>query len=94
MKASSRGGISRREFLWLTALSSAGLMAGCATDPVTGKAQFMLVSEGQEIGIDKINSPHQFSSDYGPVQDSDLNRYIDDAGKAIAQQTHRPQMPY
>jgi len=94
MKAYSRDGISRREFLWLTAISSTGLAMGCAVNPVTGKSQLMLVPEDQEIAIDKENSPHQFSSDYGPVQDSELNKYIDDTGRIIAAHTHRPHMPY
>lgn len=94
MKAYLREGISRREFLWLTALSSAGFVTGCAVNPVTGKSQLMFVSEDQEISIDKKNSPHQFSSDYGPVQDPELNKYIDDTGKMIARHTHRPHMPY
>jgi len=94
MKVYLREGISRREFLWLTAISSAGFVTGCAVNPVTGKSQLMFVSEDQEIAVDKENSPHQFSSDYGPVQDPELNKYLDDTGKAIAEQTHRPQMPY
>ncbi|MFH1629682.1 MAG: M48 family metalloprotease [Pseudomonadota bacterium] len=99
MKGHSRDGLSRqditrREFLWLTALSSAGFMAGCAVNPVTGKSQLMFVSEDQEIAIDKGNSPHQFSSDYGPVQDPELNQYIDNTGKMIAGHTHRFHMPY
>jgi predicted Zn-dependent protease len=94
MKAYFREGISRREFLWLTALSSAGFLTGCAINPVTGRSQLMFVSEDKEIAIDRENSPHQFSSDYGPVQDPELNKYIDDAGKTIAGHTHRPHMPY
>jgi predicted Zn-dependent protease len=94
MKTNLREGISRREFLWLTALSSAGFVTGCAVNPVTGKSQLMFVSEDQEIAIDKENSPHQFSSDYGPVQDLELNKYIDETGKMIAGHTHRPHMPY
>jgi predicted Zn-dependent protease len=87
-------GITRREFLWMSSLSAAGFMAGCAANPVTGKPQFMMVSEDQEINIDKQNSPHQFSSDYGPLQDISLNNYINQTGKNIAARTHRPQMPY
>jgi predicted Zn-dependent protease len=87
-------GITRREFLWMSSLSAAGFMAGCAANPVTGKPQFMMVSEDQEIKIDKQNSPHQFSSDYGPLQDIILNNYINQTGKNIAARTHRPQMPY
>jgi len=69
-------------------------MVGCAANPVTGKPQFMMVSEDQEIKIDKQNSPHQFSSDYGPLQDTALNNYINQTGKTLAARTHRPHMPY
>ncbi len=86
--------ITRREFLWMTSLSAAGLMVGCATDPVTGKKGLMLVSEDQEIQIDKKNSPHQFSADYGITQDTRLNHYIQRVGKDMAALTHRPHMPY
>ena len=86
--------ITRREFLWMSSLSAAGFMAGCAANPVTGKSQFMMVSEAQEIKIDKQNSPHQFSADYGPLQDTSLNNYINQTGKNIAARTHRPHMPY
>lgn len=94
MKSYLREGVSRREFLWLTALSSAGFVTGCAVNPVTGKSQLMFVSENQEIAIDKQNSPHQFSSDYGPVQDPELNKYLNDTGRMISRHTHRPHMPY
>ena len=86
--------MSRRHFLWLMALSSGGVVTGCATNPVTGKSQLMLISEDQEIAVDKQNSPHQFSADYGTLQDRVLNDYIDRTGKNIASHTHRPQMPY
>lgn len=87
-------GITRREFLWISSMSAAGFMVGCAANPVTGKSQFMMVSEDQEIKIDKQNSPHQFSSDYGPLQDTALNNYINQTGKTLAARTHRPHMPY
>ena len=87
-------GITRREFLWISSMSAAGFMVGCAANPVTGKSQFMMVSEAQEIKIDKQHSPHQFSSDFGPLQDTSLNNYIDRTGKNIAARTHRPHMPY
>jgi predicted Zn-dependent protease len=86
--------MTRRQFLWLTSLSAAGVMSGCATNPVTGKQQLMLLSEDQEIEIDKKNSPHQFSADYGKVQDQALNNYINNTGKKMAAHTHRTHMPY
>ena len=67
-------GMSRRDFLWLTSLSAAGVFTGCATNPVTGKSQLMLVSEQSEIDMDRQHSPHQFSADYGATQDEALNR--------------------
>jgi predicted Zn-dependent protease len=86
--------ITRRDFLWLSSMAAAGFLVGCATNPVTGKSQLMLVSEEQEIQIDKQYSPYQFSTDYGVSQDRGLNRYIDQIGKKMAAKTHRTQMPY
>jgi predicted Zn-dependent protease len=86
--------ISRRRFLQLSTLATAGLITGCATNPVTGESQLMLISEQAEIDIDRKHSPHQFSTDYGPLQDRALNQYIDQIGKNIAVKTHRPHMPY
>ncbi len=54
----------------------------------------MLVSEDQEIEIDRQNSPYQFSTDYGSIQDKPLNNYINQTGKKISALTHRPHMPY
>jgi len=54
----------------------------------------MLVSEDQEIEIDRQNSPYQFSTDYGSIQDQPLNNYINQTGKKISALTHRPHMPY
>jgi predicted Zn-dependent protease len=75
-------------------MAAAGFAAGCATNPVTGKSQLMLVSEDQEIQIDQQYSPYQFSADYGTVQDTGLNRYIDRTGQNMAGRTHRTGMPY
>lgn len=86
--------LTRRDFLRLATLSAAGVLTGCAVNPVTGKSQLMLVSEETEIAMDKSNSPHQFSSDYGPIQDSALNGYVQGVGKKLAAGTQRPHMPY
>ena len=75
--------MTRPQFLGIASILISGLLLGCATDPVTGKQQFMLVSEEEEIQIDKKYSPFQFSADYGPTQDQKLNAYIDQIGKKI-----------
>lgn len=87
-------GVTRREFLWLASMAAAGVLTGCATNPVTGKSQLMLMSEEQEIDIDRNYAPVQFSSDYGTVQDPALGAYIQQTGKRIAAHTHRPHLPY
>ncbi|MCP2937243.1 hypothetical protein NK983_31580, partial [Salmonella enterica subsp. enterica serovar Typhimurium] len=52
------------------------------------------LSEQDEIGIDRKHSPQQFSSDYGAVQDAELNRYVNDLELSLAKHTHRPDVPY
>ncbi len=90
--------LTRRDFLWLVSAGTAGLAAGaatgCAVNPVTGQSQLMFFSEENEIQLDQEHSPHQFSSDYGPVQDERLNAYLSQVGSRMAGQTHRPHMPY
>ena len=89
-----KGTLTRREFMWLSSMAAAGSVFGCATDPVTGKKQFMLVSEDTEIQIDKQYAPLQISTDYGEVQDSQLNRYVSQVGNKMAATSHRSHMPY
>ncbi len=91
--------LSRREFLKYsafasTALTSPILFNGCAIDPVTGKQQLMMVSQQQEIGIDKQQSPFQFASDYGVTQDKKMNKYVSGVGNNLVPNVHRKDMPY
>ncbi|OGR28685.1 MAG: peptidase M48 Ste24p [Desulfobacterales bacterium RIFOXYA12_FULL_46_15] len=91
--------LSRRQFLNYSAAVSTGFigaafLTGCAIDPVTGKSQIMMVSEQQEIAIDKQQSPFQISSDYGISQDDKVNRYVSMVGKGLLANVHRPAIPY
>lgn len=93
-RKSAAGMISRRDFLYLSGIAGVGLAAGCAVNPVTGRQELMLMSEAQEISLDRQNSPHQISADYGATQDSRLNNYVSQVGRTIAANSHRPQIPY
>ncbi len=93
--------LSRRHFLRTSltaaaglALGGAGLLAGCAVNPVTGKSQFMLMGEDTEIKLDRQSSPLQISMDLGPVRDQDLNAYVSEVGMSLARVSYRPGMPY
>lgn len=94
MKTSFLHVLSRREFISMCALSAAGLVVSCASNPVTGESQLMLVSEQEEIQMDKMFSPQQLSSDYGVIQDVGLAQYIQFVGNKMVPDTHRPKMPY
>jgi len=91
-------GLDRRRFLWLMSVSgvglSTGIMHGCATDPVTGESVLVGMSRSQEISLDRQQSPHQFSADYGPVQEAGVNTYLSGVGNRLAAASHRPDMPY
>ncbi len=86
--------LTRRDFLQSSAMAAALLAAGCAVNPVSGESQLMLMSESEEIDIDRQYAPYQFSSDYGIAQDHRLNNYMEGVEKAMAPRTHRPKMPY
>ncbi len=94
MNYPSSSGMTRRMFVTLALGATAGTLSGCAVNPVTGQSQLMLMSRDQEIQIDRQRSPHQFSADYGVVQDQNLNAYISQTGKRLVDRTHRPDMPY
>ncbi|MCK5311672.1 MAG: M48 family metalloprotease [Desulfobacteraceae bacterium] len=91
--------MTRRKFLkysFYTGVSATGIPAliACAVNPVTGEKQFMMVSQEQEIQIDKAQSPHQFSSDYGVCQNSKMNKYVRSVGNKLTANVHRTDMPY
>jgi len=54
----------------------------------------MLVDEGDERAIDKEQSPHQFSEDFGVVQEPGVNQYVQTVGRALGAKSHRPGVPY
>ena len=90
--------LTRRDFLWLMSATGAGVagvgLSGCATDPVSGKSVLVGLTPQQEIALDQNQSPFQFSEDYGPAKDSNLNHYVDSVGGKLAAASHRPNMPY
>ena len=66
---------------------------GCATNPVTQKQQFVLLSEEQELAIGKKMDP-QIIKEYGLYDDPELQSYVDMIGQKIAKQSDRPELFY
>lgn len=89
-----RGTLTRRDFMKLAALAAVSTAAGCAANPVTGQSQLMLMGQGEEVQIDRVSSPHQYSADYGLIQDAALMGYVAGVGSGLSRLTHRTQMPY
>lgn len=68
-------------------------MSTCATNPVTGKKDFVLMTEAQEIAMGKEYDP-QVVAMYGIYQDEPLQKFIEEKGQKMARISHRPNLQY
>jgi predicted Zn-dependent protease len=80
---------------FLRSLNAAGLLllAACTTNPVTGKKQVSLMSEGQELAIGQQSDP-QVIAQFGLVDNPALQRFIQDKGQQMAAISHRSNIKY
>jgi predicted Zn-dependent protease len=69
------------------------LYNSCATNPVTGKKQVVLMSEAQEIAMGKEADP-QIIAQFGLYEDKALQDFIVEKGKQMAAISHRPNLDY
>lgn len=69
------------------------LLTSCARNPVTGKKQFVLMSEKQEIAIGKEADP-QIVQTYGLYEDEALQAFINKKGQEMAEVSHRKNLDY
>jgi predicted Zn-dependent protease len=69
------------------------LLSSCSRNPVTGKKEFSLMSESQEISMGKSYDP-QIVEQYGLYQNKQLQDFINLKGKEMAALSHRPNLPY
>lgn len=71
----------------------AGPVASCARNPVTGKNEISLVSEGQEIQMGQQAS-QEVAQSIGFVDDPELQAYVAGIGMRMAKQSERPNLPW
>lgn len=77
---------------WL--LSAVALLAGCAANPVTGKKEIQMVSQGQEIQIgEQQYGPGRQSQGGDYVTDPRVTQYVQQVGNRLAAVADRP-LPY
>jgi predicted Zn-dependent protease len=69
------------------------VVAACAVNPATGRREFMLVTESQEIQMGMDADP-SISASYGVVEDQALQDYVSGLGMQLAAVSERPQLPW
>lgn len=77
-----------------TLLCTLVLLAACSTNPATGKRQFNIVSESQEISIGR-SSHQQILEQFGVYDEKpELNRLVERVGRDLASKAERPNLPW
>ncbi len=69
------------------------LLSTCARNPVTGKKEFMLMSESQEIALGQEADP-SIIAEYGLYDNATLQNFITAKGKEMAAISHRSNLPF
>ncbi len=80
-------------FFAVAVLAGALVLGSCATNPVTGGTDVVLMSEAQEIELGRKEHP-QILRQYGRYDDEALQQYVNDVGQRIAKSSHRPDLQY
>jgi beta-barrel assembly-enhancing protease len=71
-----------------------GLAAGCATNPVTGKSELMLMSEEEELNLGKEAFSELAWQQGGPLKiDPATQAYLDGIVRKLHQVSHRSNLP-
>lgn len=79
--------------LIVAALGLFALLSGCAVNPVSGKGDFVLMSESQEIGAGK-KYHESILKQYRRYEDPELQEYVDNIGQELAQKSHRSNLTF
>lgn len=85
----------RQPRIVLTALTAAlaATLVACATNPATGKKEFSLMSEGQEVQLGQEMHP-QVLQEMGVYDNAELQRYVSNVGMRLAKASERPNLPW
>lgn len=69
------------------------LVTACAVNPATGRREFSLVSEGQEISMGQQGA-QEVEAAIGLYPDSALQAYVAQVGLSMAAKSERPNLPW
>ena len=77
-----------------TFLAALAVLAGaCAVNPLTGKRDFVLIPESQEIEIGR-QAADQAAQTIGLYDNAAVQNYVSELGKKLAAQSERPNLPW
>ena len=65
------------------------LLSSCAVNPVTGRQDFVMMSENEEIAIGKKYHA-EILRQYPLYEDQILQEYVQRIGNSLASKSHRP----
>ena len=86
--------MNRRTFLKAsTFFTITGTLSSCATNPVTGSRDLVLLSEDEETELGR-NSHTQVMKSYRAYQDPQLLQYVTELGEKLAIISHRKELIY
>ena len=68
-------------------------LQGCAVNPVTGKQDFVMMSESQELAMGR-QANAQISQQMPMVDDAALQAYVQKVGEELARNSHRSTLEY
>jgi len=68
-------------------------LSGCAVNPVTGKQDFVVLSEDQEIQMGREYNA-QILRQYQIYEDEKIQNYVQSIGESLAKKSHRPNLIY
>ena len=88
-----RTSASRYPFVFIIFIAALAALGGCATNPVTGKSNFVMMSEEQELALGR--QEHQkVMQQFKAVDDPELQAYVTRIGEELAEQSHRNNLVY
>jgi len=85
--------LAPRRAVFLALISLLGFLAGCATNPVTGRREISLVSQGQELQLGKEGHAAVLQ-EYGVYEDPALQAYVNQVGQSLARVSHLPDLAW
>ena len=84
-----------RALRFTAAAVAASVLAGCAVNPVTGKKELSLISQGQEVALGEEQYPINQQQQGGQyILDKSLQGYVNRVGQKLARVSDQPQLPY